>query len=83
MVEPFGENVEWLRHGIRTSLLANINRKKGAAPFKPEDFMPDQRRHDPSTGKAEATRKLKAILLPLADSLRKRGKVKTRSRDGR
>ena len=39
-IEPFGETRADLRVGMLTSLTANINRKKGATPFTPQDFMP-------------------------------------------
>ncbi len=39
-MEPWGEDRADLRSGIVASTMANINRKKGASPFKPEDFMP-------------------------------------------
>lgn len=41
-LEPFGETVADIRHGIATSLLANINRdeKTKPQPFIPDDFIP-------------------------------------------
>lgn len=40
-LEPFGELVADQRHGIATSVHANINRdsKKRPDPYKPEDFI--------------------------------------------
>lgn len=37
-IEPFGD--EWRQSGQIVSAIANSNRKKGARPFKIEDFMP-------------------------------------------
>jgi len=41
-MEPWGEKPKWLRHGIRTALLANIHRGKNAQAFRPADFMPPE-----------------------------------------
>jgi len=40
-LEPFGEERGDLRSAIIASTIANAHRKKGARPFKPEEFMPD------------------------------------------
>ena len=40
-IEPFGETRADLRTGIVASILANVNRKKGARASKPKDFMPE------------------------------------------
>ncbi|MGH6867180.1 MAG: phage tail assembly protein T [Methyloceanibacter sp.] len=40
-LEPFGGERGDLRAAIVASTVANANRKKGARPFRPEDFMPD------------------------------------------
>jgi len=39
-IEPFGENRADYRAGVISSVLANINKKKGSKAFKPEDFVP-------------------------------------------
>jgi len=39
-IEPFGEERADLRAGIIASVIANVNRGKGHAPYKPRDFMP-------------------------------------------
>lgn len=39
-LEPFGPPAEFWQAGIIASTLANLHRKKGKKPFKPEDFMP-------------------------------------------
>jgi len=39
-IEPFGEFGDWLRTGIVSSIIANVNRGKDRKAFKPEDFMP-------------------------------------------
>lgn len=39
-VEPFGPPAEFWRAGVIAATLANVHRKKGQQPFKPEDFMP-------------------------------------------
>jgi hypothetical protein len=40
-LEPFGEALADRRHGIATSVLANVNRdaKARPEPYKPEDFI--------------------------------------------
>ncbi|MGH2437501.1 MAG: phage tail assembly protein T [bacterium] len=40
-LEPFGEERGDLRSAIIACTVANANRRKGARPFRPEDFMPD------------------------------------------
>lgn len=39
-LEPFGPQADFYRSAIIASIIANVNRKKNAPPFKPEDFMP-------------------------------------------
>ncbi len=39
-LEPWGEERADLRNGVLCCLIANLFRKKGKPPFKPEDFMP-------------------------------------------
>lgn len=39
-LEPFGENRADLRAGIVAATTANLFRKNGAPPYKPQDFMP-------------------------------------------
>ena len=77
-VEPFGEHVEWLRHGIRCMVAANPNRKKGAAPFKPEDFMPDPPEKKVAKVRKQTPEEMKAIILAAAG-----GRIRVRRRDGR
>lgn len=78
-VEPFGESFAWLRHGIHTSLLANINRKKGAPPFKAEDFMLKEPGEDGRKQHLhkQSPKEMMAILGPLVESLRTQGKVRS------
>lgn len=40
-LEPFGEEVADLRHGVATAVLANVNRNAQARPqpYKPSDFI--------------------------------------------
>lgn len=56
--EPIGDWRADLGHGIVASTLANINRSKGADPFKPSDFMPLAEKPKESLAK-----KLKAALM--------------------
>jgi hypothetical protein len=51
-LEPWDEMRGDLRNAMLMALLANINRKKGAQPFRPSDFMPDFERA--SAGPKEA-----------------------------
>lgn len=41
-LEPWGTEIDDLRAGIVSSVVANVNRdpKKQRRPFKPQDFMP-------------------------------------------
>lgn len=39
-IQPFGPRAEYWRAALITSMIANVNRKKGQKPFVPEDFMP-------------------------------------------
>lgn len=39
-IEPFGEERSDIRSGVIASTIANVNRKKGKAPYKTKDFMP-------------------------------------------
>ncbi len=41
-IEPFGEMVADIRHGLACALLANVNRDRKAqpTPYTPEDFIP-------------------------------------------
>ncbi len=40
-LEPFGEQIADMRHGVATALLANVNRnaENRPEPYKPEDFV--------------------------------------------
>jgi hypothetical protein len=40
-LQPIGEARADFRAGIIASVIANINRKQGAKPFTPSDFMPE------------------------------------------
>ena len=41
-LHPWGPHIDWHRHGAIASLLVNTapNRKRGAKPVKPTDFIP-------------------------------------------
>ncbi len=39
-LEPFGGDAPYIGHGITASTIANVNRKKGAKPYKVSDFVP-------------------------------------------
>ena len=38
-LEPFGEERADLRQAITSCIIANVNRKRGAPPYVPSDFM--------------------------------------------
>jgi len=40
IVEPWGEEMAFLRSGIISSTIANCNRGKHQMPFSPADFLP-------------------------------------------
>ena len=39
-IEPFGQETQYFGPAITSSILANVNRKKGTKPAKVDDFMP-------------------------------------------
>lgn len=39
-LEPFGAEASYLGHAITSSIVANVNRRKGKKAYPPEDFMP-------------------------------------------
>lgn len=39
-LEPWGNEVEWLRFGTVASIIANVNRGRNRRPFRPTDFVP-------------------------------------------
>lgn len=43
-VEPWGYDNDWLQTGVVTSMIANVNRKKGAKAIMPEDVIPSKRK---------------------------------------
>ncbi len=47
-IEPFGEMVADIRHGLACALLANVNRDRRTqpTPYVPEDFIPWAERDD-------------------------------------
>jgi hypothetical protein len=61
-LEPFGEQIDWLRTGVLASLIANVNRQKGAKPFKPTDFMPEEPK---LISQSESTETMKSKILEL------------------
>lgn len=42
-LEPFGFKADLYGSAVTSSVIANVNRKKGKQPFKPEDFIPHER----------------------------------------
>jgi hypothetical protein len=60
-LEPIGWARVDLIGGLICSLLANSNRKRGAAPFKPSDFMPFLEKPEVDPLDAEA---VKALFAP-------------------
>jgi len=43
-LEPFGFEAGLFGHAITTAMIANVNRKKGAKAYKPQDFLPQERK---------------------------------------
>ncbi len=43
------ERAAYLRAGLITSAILNVNRRTGQRPAKPEDFVPSRRRRHPQT----------------------------------
>lgn len=60
-LEPFGFESDWLQTGVITSMIANVNRKKGAKPAMPEDFIPNKRKVQKRQSVAEQRGILKSI----------------------
>lgn len=42
-LEPFGFDADMYGHGITSSTIANVNRRKGTKAFKPQDFVPKEK----------------------------------------
>jgi hypothetical protein len=57
MLEPFGEQLADLRHGIALSALANLHRdpKRRREPYRPEDFIPWHLAHRAAKAESEST----------------------------
>ena len=62
-LEPWGERVADMRHGIAVATLANINRNTDARPdaYMPEDFIPGLN----GTGKPPRKRGLSCLMNPM------------------
>jgi hypothetical protein len=41
-LEPWGAEADEHRAGVISATIANVNRRKGAAPFRPSDFFPSR-----------------------------------------
>lgn len=50
--------------GVLASLTANINRRKGAKPFRPEDFMPDEPEPQKPRTRKQTAEEMKAAFAP-------------------
>ena len=48
-IEPFGDDIHLIGHGITASTIANVNRKKGAKAFEAKDFVPKFRKEQQTT----------------------------------
>jgi len=57
LLEPFGPGQDNWRAGMVASVIANVNRGKGARAFKPDDFM----QRLPLTPKEQADRLRKGL----------------------
>ena len=64
-LEPFGEWRGDLQAGIIASTLANVYRKKGSDPFKPEQFMPKFRGLE-DEGQKQSVEEMKSVLQLIA-----------------
>lgn len=60
-LEPFGEQVEWLRSGAICSVIANVNRGQKGKVFTPEDFMPPKEEHNKHPRKQTVEQQERAI----------------------
>lgn len=69
-IEPFGEDPAFWRTGIIAATLANIHRKRGSQPFKPDDFMPKK----PEVPKAQSIDEQKKVMMALVEMTRGRKK---------
>lgn len=47
-IEPFGTEKDFLGHAITSSVIANVNRKKGSKAVTPQEFMPKFERESDS-----------------------------------
>lgn len=72
-LEPFGFHANFLQAGIIASTIANANRKKGAKPFKPNDFIPKSQYEILGIPK-DSMEKIKEFFTGIASVKNKRGK---------
>ena len=45
-LEPFGVDTQYIGPAITSTILANVNRKKGDKPHKVDEFMPKFEKHE-------------------------------------
>jgi len=60
-LEPFGEDMDWLKFAMLCSLIANVNTGKRGKKFKAEDFMPKHFRNKVKQSAAEMKAKMLGI----------------------
>jgi len=53
-VEPFGSNTQYYGPAITTAMIANVNRKKGTKPVKPDEFIPKFEKEPQSTAEMKS-----------------------------
>lgn len=81
-IEPFGSLAEDLRLGQTTAMIGNTHLKKGAKPFKAQDFsLCSSWRKDP--GSPQTLSEQKAVMLEFAKSINTRERKKRGKRHGR
>lgn len=68
-LEPFGEDMAWLRNAIIATLLVNTHRGKRGRAAKPEDFMP--RKPKPP----QTPEEMKQALMTTFTAMKKQGRA--------
>jgi hypothetical protein len=73
-LEPWGEREAWLRAGLITATIANVHRKKGSPPIKPEDVIRPEIQA-PQEVKRQTMAEQKSALGRLVEHFRKAGRL--------
>ena len=68
--EPFGHELGFYQAGIISSVIANVNRGKGARAFSPEDFIPEM--YLAKVKKKQSMKEMKDLLRSMSSKRKKK-----------